>query len=91
MEKQWRSSQPSEQEPPAAQQAEAIPGADAAPEEISHEETVCEGCGRPYGRTRELEEIATKGTEEMAKRAVDTPKNTASIDRLICKMIHRMT
>ena len=68
MKEQWRSSQPSEQKPPAAQQSEAIPGVDAAPGEISHEETVCEGCGRPYGRTRELGEIATKGMEGMAKK-----------------------
>ncbi|WP_299061493.1 hypothetical protein [uncultured Actinomyces sp.] len=59
MEKQWRSSpQPSEQEPPAAQQAEAIPGADAAPEEMPHEEEVCEKCGRPYGHARKLGELA---------------------------------
>jgi len=65
MKEQWRSSpQPSEQEPPAAQQAEAV----------SHEETVCEGCGRPYGRTRELGEIATKGMEGMAKKGGRHPK-----------------
>jgi len=69
MKEQWRSSpQPSEQEPPAAQQAEAVPGVDAAPEEISHEETVCEGCGRPYGRTRELGERALEtGKQEAPK------------------------
>lgn len=74
MKEQWRSSQPSEQKPPAAQQSEAIPGVDAAPGEISHEEIVCEGCGRPYGRTRELGEIATKGTEGMAKKGGRHPK-----------------
>lgn len=55
MKEQWRSSQSPEQEPPAAQQSEAIPGVDAAPEEISHEETVCEGCGRPYSHARKKE------------------------------------
>ena len=75
MEKQWRSSpQPSEQKPPAAQQAEAAPGVDAVPGEISHEETVCEGCGRPYGHTRELGEIATKGMKGMAKKGGRHPK-----------------
>ena len=69
-----RSPQPSEQEPPAAQQAEAVPGVDAAPGEISRKETVCEGCGRPYGRTRELGEIATKGMEGMAKKGGRHPK-----------------
>lgn len=68
MEKQWRSSpQPSEQEPPAAQQAEAIPGADAAPEEMPHEEEVCEKCGRPYGHARKLGERGLK--EEVQKMA----------------------
>lgn len=75
MKEQWRSSpQPREQEPPAAQQSEAIPGVDAAPGEISRKETVCEGCGRPYGRTRELGEIATKGMEGMAKKGGRTPQ-----------------
>ena len=75
MKEQWRSSpQPREQEPPAAQQSEAIPGVDAAPGEISRKETVCEGCGRPYGRTRELGEIATKGMEGMAKKGGRHPK-----------------
>lgn len=66
MEKQWRSSpRPSEQEPPAAQQSEAIPGVDAAPGEISHEETVCEGCGRPYSRAHK---------KELGQRALETGK-----------------
>lgn len=67
MKEQWRSSQPSEQEPPAAQQSEAIPGVDAALEEISHEETVCEGCGRPYGHARKLGERGLR--EEVQKMA----------------------
>lgn len=75
MEKQRRSSpQPSEQEPPAAQPPEAIPGAGAAPEDLSHEETVCEGCGRPYGHARELGELATKVTKGMAKKGGRHPK-----------------
>lgn len=66
MREQWRSSsQPPGQEPPAARQPEAIPGIDAAPEEISHEETACRECGRPYGHARELGEIATKGNQRM--------------------------
>lgn len=68
MKEQWRSSpQPREQEPPAAQQPEAIPGVDAAPGEISHEETVCEGCGRPYGHARKLGERGLR--EEVQKMA----------------------
>lgn len=68
MEKQWRSSpQPSEQEPPAAQQAEAIPGVDAAPGEISRKEKVCGECGRPYSRAhkKELGKVARKTVREM--------------------------
>jgi hypothetical protein len=69
MEKQWRSSpQPSEQEPPAAQQAEAILGTGAAPGEIPQEEAVCRGRGRPYGRTRKLGERALEtGKQEAPK------------------------
>lgn len=69
MKERWRSSpQPSEQKPPAAQQAEAAPGVDAVPGEISHEETVCEGCGRPYVRKKELGKRALKtGTQEASK------------------------
>ena len=79
MEKQRRSSpQPSEQEPPAAQPPEAIPGAGAAPEDLSHEETVCEGCGRPYGHARELGERALEtGKQEapkVSKRRFETPE-----------------
>ena len=69
MEKQRRSSpQPSEQEPPAAQQPEAIPGAGAAPEEISHEEEVRGERRQPYRRTRELGETSLK-EEKMSKTA----------------------
>ena len=69
MEKQWRSSpQPSEQEPPAAQQAEAILGTGAAPGEIPQEEAVCRGRGRPYGRARKLGERALEtGKQEAPK------------------------
>lgn len=78
MKEHWRSPQPSEQKPPAAQQSEAIPGADAAPEEIFHEETVCEGCGRPYGHARKLGERALEtGTQEapkVSKRRFETPE-----------------
>ena len=82
MKDRWRSSpQSPEQEHPAAQQAEAIPGADAVPEEISHEETVCEGCGRPYGRTRELGKRALKMDVEeiprVSKRRFATPEEIA--------------
>ena len=68
MENQWRSSpQPSEQEPPAAQQAEAIPGVGAAPGEISRKEKVCGECGRPYSRAheKELGKVARKTVREM--------------------------
>lgn len=68
------SSQPREQELPAAQQPEAIPGAGAAPGEISHDEAACRECGRPYGHARKLGEIATKGTEGMAKKGGRHPK-----------------
>lgn len=69
MKEQWRSlPQPPEQEPPAAQQAEAIPGADAAPEEMPHEEEVCEGCGRPYGYERALGKTGLK-EKKMSKTA----------------------
>lgn len=62
MKEQWRSSPRSpEQGSSAAQQPEAIPGVDAAPEEISHEETVCRGRGRPYGRARKLGGRALRG------------------------------
>ena len=68
MKEQWRSSQPSEQEHPAAQPSGAIPGLDAAPEEISHEETVCEKCGRPYGHARKLgERVLETGKQEAPK------------------------
>lgn len=65
MEKQWRSPQPSEQEPPAAQQAEAIPGVGAAPGEISRKEKVCGECGRPYSRAHK---------KELGQRALETGK-----------------
>lgn len=68
MKEQWRSSQPSEQEPLAAQQSEAIPGVDAAPGEISHEEAACRECGRPYGHARKLGERALEtGKQEAPK------------------------
>ena len=69
MEKQWRSSpQPSEQEPPAAQQPEAIPGTGVAPEDLSHKEAVCRECGRPYGHARKLGERALEtGKQEAPK------------------------
>ena len=73
MKEQWRSSpQPSEQEPPAAQQTEAIPGAGAAPEEMPHEEEVCEKCGRQYSRAheKELGKVARKTVREMTAETV---------------------
>ena len=87
--KKWRSSpQSPEQEPPAAQQPEAIPGAGAAPEDLSHKEVACRECGWSYGRTRELGEIATKGTEGMAKKGGRNPKDYAG---LTWALIQRMT
>lgn len=69
MKERWRSSpQPSEQEPPAAQQSEAIPGVDAAPGEISRKETVCEGCGRSYGHARKLGDTAAKKARKKMKK-----------------------
>lgn len=68
MKERWRSlPQPSEQEPPAAQQPEAIPGTDAAPGKISHEEAACGECGRPYSRAheKELGKVARKTVREM--------------------------
>lgn len=67
MKEQWRSSQSSEQKPPADQQSEAVSGVDAAPGEISRKETVCEGCGRPYSRAheKELGKVARKIAREM--------------------------
>lgn len=65
MKEQWRSPQPSEQEPPAAQQAEAIPGVGAAPGEISRKEKVCGECGRPYSRAHK---------KELGQRALETGK-----------------
>ena len=56
MKEQWRSSQPSEQEPPAAQQAEDETSADATIEETLDEKTT---------RDKELGEIATKGDQRM--------------------------
>lgn len=68
MKEQWRSSQPSEQERLAAQPSEAIPGTSVPPEDLSHEETVCEGCGRPYGYERALGNTGLK-EEKMSKTA----------------------
>lgn len=68
MKEQWRSSpQSPTQESLTAQQSEAAPGVDAALEEISHEEAVCEGCGRPYGHARKLGERGLR--EEVQKMA----------------------
>jgi hypothetical protein len=84
MKEQWRSSpQPSEQEPPAAQQAEAVPGVDAAPEEISHEEKVCRECGRPYARAHEKEfgkralKMDVEEIPRVSKRRFTTPEEIA--------------
>lgn len=68
MEKQWRSPQPSEQEPPAAQQPEAIPGTSVAPEDLSHREVACRECGRSYGYERALGKTGLK-EEKMSKTA----------------------
>ena len=68
MKEQWRSSQSPEQEPPAAQPSEAIPGTDTAPGEISHKEVACKECGRPYGHARKLGERALEtGKQEAPK------------------------
>lgn len=70
---------PPEQEPPVAQQAEAIPGVDVAPEEISRKEKVCEKCGRPYEHTRKLGEIANETVREMtAETAAKDDRETPS-------------
>ena len=65
MKKRRRLFRPPEQESPATQQAEAVPGVDVAPEEISRKEKVCEKCGRPYEHARKLGEIANKTAGEM--------------------------
>lgn len=74
---------PPEQEPPAAQQAEAVPGVDVAPEEISRKEKVCGECGRPYSRAheKELGKVARKTVREMtaetvAKDSRETPSES---------------
>lgn len=70
---------PPEQEPPVTQQAEAIPGVDVAPEEISRKEKVCEKCGRPYEHTRKLGEIANETVREMtAETAAKDNRETPS-------------
>lgn len=79
MKKRWRLFRPPEQEPPVTQQAEAVPGVDAVPDEISHEEAVCEKCGRPYEHTRKLGEIANKTVKEMtAETAAKDDRETPS-------------
>lgn len=76
------SSQPREQELPAAQQPEAIPGIDAASGKISHEEAACRECGRPYSRAheKELGKVARKTAREMtataAKDGLETPSES---------------
>lgn len=79
MKEQWRSSpQPSEQEPPAAQQPEAVPGTGVAPEGLSHKEAACRECGRSYGHARKLGDRALKMDAEEApkvsKRRFETPE-----------------
>lgn len=70
---------PPEQEPPVTQQAEAIPGVDVAPEEISRKEKVCEKCGWPYEHTRKLGEIANETVREMtAETAAKDNRETPS-------------
>ena len=61
MEKQRRSSQPSEQKPPAAQQ------------EISRKETVCGECGRPYSRARK-KKLGKRVLKMDAEEAPKVPK-----------------
>lgn len=79
MKERWRSSQSSEQKPPATQQAEAVPGVDVAPEEISRKEKVCEKCGRPYEHARKLGEIANETAGEMtAETAAKDDRETPS-------------
>lgn len=69
MEKQRRSSpQSPEQEHPAAQPSEAIPGTDTALGEISHDEAACRECGRPYGYKRALGKTGLKEAK-MSKTA----------------------
>ncbi len=68
MKKRWRLFRSREQEPPVAQQPEATSAADAAHGRMSHEETVCEKCGRPYEHTRKLGERALEtGKQEAPK------------------------
>ena len=82
MKEQWRSSQPSEQKPPAAQQPEAIPGTDAAPGEISRKEKVCGECGRSYSRAHEKawgdsnETVREMTAETAAKDTRETPSES---------------
>jgi len=82
MKEQWRSSQPSEQKPPAAQQPEAIPGTDAAPGEISRKEKVCGECGRSYSRAHEKawgdsnETVREMTAETAAKDNRETPSES---------------
>ncbi len=61
MKEQWRSSQQSEQEPPAAQQ------------EISRKETVCGECGRPYSRARK-KKLGKRALKMDAEEAPKVPK-----------------
>ena len=68
MKKRWRLFRSREQEPPAAQLSEAIPGTSVAPEDLSPEEAVCKECGRPYGHARKLGERALEtGKQEAPK------------------------
>lgn len=79
MKKRWRLFRPRGQEPPAAHQPEPIPGVDAAPEEISRKEKVCEKCGRPYEHARKLGEIANETAGEMtAETAAKDDRETPS-------------
>lgn len=79
MKKRWRLFRSREQEPLVAQQPEATSAADAAHGRTSHEETVCEKCGRPYEHTRKLGEIANKTVREMtAETAAKDNRETPS-------------
>ena len=73
MKKRWRLFRSREQEPPVAQQPEATSAADAAHGRMSHEEIVCEKCGRPYARAHE-KELGKRALKMDAEEMAEVPK-----------------
>ena len=69
----WRLFRSRGQEPPVAQQPEAIPGTGAALDEISHEEAVCEKCGRPYSRAHK-KKLGKRALKMDAEEMAEVPK-----------------